>query len=86
MLYGTFGSGREAVRTLERYLDERADDRDAYVFAVQWLYAVRSGGAVVHSRVEDSRRAHEYSDAYAKARGPQTALVKQWVDFLDTQK
>ena len=86
MLYGTFGRGREAVRTLERYLDERTDDRDAYFFAVQWLYTVRSGGAVVHSRVEDSRRAHEYGDAYAKARGPQTALVKQWVDFLDAQK
>ena len=30
MLYGTFGRGREAVRTLERYLDDRQDDRDAY--------------------------------------------------------
>ena len=29
MLYGTFGRGREAVRTLERYLDDRQDDRDA---------------------------------------------------------
>src|SRR5262249_15715220 len=38
MLYGTFGRGKEAVRTLERYLDERQDDRDAYYYAVQWLY------------------------------------------------
>ena len=86
MLYGTFGRGREAVRTLERYLDERTDERDAYFFAVQWIYTVHSGGAVIHTRAEDSRRAHEYSDAYAKARGPQAALVKQWVDFLDGEK
>ena len=33
MLYGTFGRGREAVRTLERYISERQDDRDAYYLA-----------------------------------------------------
>ena len=85
MVYGTFGRGREAVRTLERYLDDRQDDRDAYFFAVQWLYTVHSGGAVVHDRAEDRKRAHEYADAYTRARGPQAALVKQWVDFLDGQ-
>jgi len=86
MLYGTFGRGREAVRTLERYLDDRQDDRDAYFLAVQWLYTVHAGGAVVHSRADDRKRAHEYADAYLRARGPQAALVKQWVDYFDTQK
>ena len=86
MLYGTFGRGREAVRTLERYLDDRQDDRDAYFVAVQWLYTVHSGGAVVHNRAEDRKRAHEYADAYTNAQGPQAALVKQWVDFLDSEK
>jgi VWFA-related protein len=86
MVYGTFGRGREAVRTLERYLDDQPDDRDAYFFAVQWLYTVHSGGAVVHNRAEDRKRAHEYADAYTTARGPQVALVKQWVDYLDTEK
>jgi VWFA-related protein len=86
MLYGTFGRGREAVRTLERYLDDRQDDRDAYFYAVQWLYTVHSGGAVVHGRAEDRKRAHDYADAYLRARGPQAALVKQWVDYLDSEK
>jgi hypothetical protein len=85
-LYGTFGRGREAVRTLERYLDERPDDRDAYFYAVQWLYTVHSGGAVVHNPIEDRKRAHDYADAYARTRGPRAALVKQWVDFLDNDK
>jgi tetratricopeptide (TPR) repeat protein len=82
MLYGTFGRGREAVRTLERYLEERQDDRDAYYFAVQWFYTVHIGGAVVHNRVEDLKRAREYADAYASANGPQLPLVKQWVEYL----
>src|SRR5262249_21035684 len=80
MLYGTFGRGREAVRTLERYIDARQDDRDAYFFAVQWLYTLHSGGVSVHSRPEDAKRAKEYADAYARANGTQLALVKQWVD------
>jgi VWFA-related protein len=86
MLYGTFGRGREAVRTLERYLEDRQDDRDGYFYAVQWLYTVHAGGALVHSRAEDRKRAHDYADAYLRARGPQAALVKQWVDYLDTEK
>jgi VWFA-related protein len=86
MLYGTFGRGREAVRTLERYLDDRQDDRDAYFYAVQWIYTVHAGGAIVHNRAEDRKRAHDYADAYLRARGPQSALVKQWIDYLDTEK
>jgi Tfp pilus assembly protein PilF len=82
MLYGTFGKGREAVRTLERYLDERQDDREMYMYAVQWLYTVHAGGAVVHSRAEDLKRARAYADAYARARGPQMPLVKQWLDYM----
>jgi VWFA-related protein len=86
MLYGTFGKGREAVRTLERYLAERQDDREGYYFGVQWLYMVHVGGAAVRSRAEDLKLAHGYADAYAKANGPQLALVKQWVDYLDNEK
>jgi len=86
MLYGTFGRGREAVRTLERYLDERHDDREACFYAVQWFYTVHSGGALVHTRDEDLKRAREYADAYARANGPQLALVKQWVEYLQNEK
>jgi tetratricopeptide (TPR) repeat protein len=83
MLYGTFGKGREAVRTLERYLEARDDDRDACYYAVQWLYTVRAGGAVVHNRAEDLKRAKDYADQYARLGGTQLALVKQWVEFLE---
>ena len=86
MLYGTFGKGREAVRTLERYIEARDDDRDAYFYAVQWLYTVHAGGAVVHNRGEDLKRAHDYADQYARLSGAQLALVKQWVEYLDNEK
>jgi hypothetical protein len=86
MLYGTAGRGREAVRTLERYLEEQHDDRDAYYLAVQWIYMVRSaGGAAVHTPAEDLKLAQTYADAYAKASGPQLALVRQWVEYLKGQ-
>ena len=29
---------------------------------------------------------NEYADAYLRARGPQAALVKQWIDYLETGK
>jgi VWFA-related protein len=86
MLYATFGKGREAVRTLERYLSEQPDDRDALYLAIEWLYHVRSAGAMVHNRMEDLKLAQTYALAYERAGGPQMALVKQWVGFLENEK
>ena len=86
MIYATFGRGREAVRTLERYLEVEADDVEALYHAVEWLYHVHSAGAVVHSRAEDVKLARNYAAAYERARGPQVPLVKQWVDFLGSEK
>ena len=85
LLYGTFGRGREAVRTLERYISERQDDRDAYYMGVQWIYTVHSEGAVVHGRADDVKLARTYANLYEKAGGPQVALVKQWVDYLENE-
>ncbi len=84
MLYATFGSGREAVRTLERYFAERRDDPATYSLGVQWIYMVHAAGANVHNRADDLKLAHTFADAYAN--GPQAALVKQWVDYLDNEK
>ncbi len=86
MLYATFGRGREAVRTLERYLTDRPADRDSLKLAVEWLYNVHAAGGVVHNRAQDIKLAHTYADAYEKAGGPETALVKQWTEFLDHER
>jgi VWFA-related protein len=86
MLYATFGRGREAVRTLERYLAERPADADALYLGVQWLYNVHAAGGVVHNRAQDVKLAHAYADAYEHAGGAQAALVKQWTDYLDRER
>jgi VWFA-related protein len=86
MLYATFGRGREAMRTLERYLSERRNDREACYVGVQWLYTLHSSGAVVHSRAEDLQLARDYAGAYERAKGPQAPLVRQWVTFLEGEK
>jgi len=82
MVYATFGQGREAMRAIERYLADHPADVDALFLAVEWMYHLHSAGAVAHSPAEDLKRAVGYADAYRKAKGPQTALVRQWVEFL----
>jgi VWFA-related protein len=79
----TFGRGRDAVRTLERYLASQPGDRDALFLGVEWIYTVRAAGGVVHNRAEDLRLARAYADAYEKAGGPQIAIVQQWMAFLE---
>lgn len=82
MVYATFGHGREAVRALERYLADHPNEVDTLFLALEWLYHLRSAGAAAHSPAEDLKLALGYAEAYRKAKGPQTALVKQWVEFL----
>jgi Tfp pilus assembly protein PilF len=86
MLYATFGKGREAIRTLERYLAEQPNDANALYLGVEWIYHVHAAGASVHDRAEDLKLAQTYAAAYEKANGPQIALVKQWIDFLEKEK
>lgn len=85
LMYATFGRGREAVRTLERYLAENPADRAAAFLGVQWLYTVHAAGTVVDSRADDLKLARSWADAYTQASGPQSALVKQWVEFLEKE-
>jgi tetratricopeptide (TPR) repeat protein len=86
LLYATFGQGREAVRTLERYLSDHHDDVEALYLGVEWIYQLHSAGAVAQTRAEDVNLARGYANAYEKARGPEIRLVKQWVDFLEGRR
>lgn len=86
MLYAIFGKGREAVRTLERYLAARPEDREALKLGVDWIYHAHASGSVIHNRGEDLKLAHAYADAYAAAKGPQVPLVRQWMTFLDNEQ
>ena len=83
MLYATFGQGREAVRTMERYLEARPDDVEALERAVEWIYNLKLAGASAHSPAEDAALAKEYAAAYEQAGGAHVELVRQWLAFLD---
>ncbi len=83
MLYATFGQGREAVRTMERYLDARPDDVEALERAVEWIYNLKLAGASAHSPAEDAALAKKYAAAYEQAGGVQVELVRQWLAFLN---
>jgi tetratricopeptide (TPR) repeat protein len=83
LLYATFGQGREAVRTLERYLSVNRTDQDALVLGVEWIYQLHVAGAVAHTAAADLKLAQDWAAAYAAAKGPQTALVKQWMQAIE---
>lgn len=83
ILYAAFGQGEQAVRLLSRHLADHMDDVESLAMGVEWLYQLRVAGVAAVSPAEDLTLAKKYADAYAKAKGPQAALVRQWIDFLE---
>jgi len=83
-VYATSGKGIEAVRLLERYLEAKPNDLEALRMGVEWLYQVHSAEKVVRTAAEDVKLAHEWANR--NGNGPQQALVRQWVDYLDREK
>jgi VWFA-related protein len=85
LLYATFGEGREAMRALARHLEVHPEDTDAMALGVEWIYQLHSTGAVVQSRDEDVKLARIYADVYKKTNGPQSPLVGQWMEYLESR-
>jgi hypothetical protein len=86
LVYATLGQGLDAMRSLERHLTAHKDDVDSLFMGVEWIYQLHSAGVLLHTPADDLKLARSYADAYTKAKGPQAALVKQWVGFLETKK
>jgi len=82
-LYATFGQGSEAVRMLSRYLSSNSTDVDALFLGVSWIYELHQAGGAAQTPAEDAKLARQYATAYEKARGPRTALVRQWMEAID---
>lgn len=83
MVYATFGRGPQATRLLERYLEDHPADVDALQLGVEWLYHLKLARAAAQTPSEDVKQARLYADAYTKAKGPQQALVRQWMEYLE---
>jgi len=86
LVYATLGQGLQAMRALERHLAAHKDDVDSLFMGVEWIYQLHSAGVMLHTPADDLKLARTYADAYTKAKGPQAALVKQWVGFLENKK
>ena len=83
LVYAVFGQGREAVRTLQRHLEAHPDDAEALSLGVEWMFHLHSMGGVARSGVEDVKLARSWAAAYAKIKGPQLALVNEWMQALE---
>jgi tetratricopeptide (TPR) repeat protein len=86
LVYATLGQGLEAMRALERHLAEHKDDVESLFMGVEWIYQLHSAGVMLHTPADDLKLAKSYADAYSKAKGPQAALVRQWVGFIESKK
>jgi cytochrome c-type biogenesis protein CcmH/NrfG len=86
LLLAMSGKGRDAVKTMERFIDKNPGDARAIFLGVQWLFNFHRAGAMVHGRMEDLQLAREYAARYAKANAPDQPLVKQWLDYLEKEK
>jgi thioredoxin-like negative regulator of GroEL len=86
LAYATFGQGREAIRTLERHLATAQDDQESLALGVEWMYHLHAAGLVAHTRAEDLKLAASWAAKYETAQGPQTALVKEWLQALEANR
>jgi hypothetical protein len=85
-VYAAQGEGPQALSTLDRYLAARPDDREALERGVEWIYRAHASRRILRGEAEDLRLARAYADAYTKANGPQSALVRRWVEFLEHER
>jgi VWFA-related protein len=83
VINATFGQGQQAVRLLQRYIEAHPNEPDALQLAVEWIYHLKLAHTAARTPAEDVRLARTYADAYIKAKGPQQALVKQWMEYLE---
>jgi VWFA-related protein len=83
VISATFGQGQQAVRLLERYIEVHPGDADALQLGVEWLYHLKLARTAARTPAEDVRLARRYTDAYIKAKGPQQALVRRWMEYLE---
>ncbi len=73
----------DAVRALDPYLAQHAEDQERLFIALRSIYEVRSTGQSIETVEEDRKRFERYAAAYAAAGGTQMPLVEQWRKFVN---
>ena len=84
--YGDAANAYEqAIRLLGESPARLSGFGQALVLGVEWMYHLHASGAVARSAPEDLKLAATWADAYLKTEGPQSALVKQWMQALERE-
>lgn len=77
--YALSGKRAEALQKFEAYLARHPDDQERHFFALRTLYEARASGRPVRTAEEDRALFTRWAAAYAATKGPQQALVDQWM-------
>jgi VWFA-related protein len=77
--YAASGKRAEALQKFETYLARHPDDQERHFVALRTLYEARASGKPVHTAEEDRALFTRWAAAYAATKGPQQALVDQWM-------
>jgi VWFA-related protein len=77
--YALSGKRAEALAKFEAYLAKHPDDQDRHFLALRTLYEARASGKPVRTAEEDRALFTRWAAAYAATKGPQQALVDQWM-------
>jgi tetratricopeptide (TPR) repeat protein len=76
------GLHEAAYPTVVPYLERNPSDVDALMVALHAIYQLHVEGKTLDSAEQDKARAAAYARAYAAAKGPHSALVEKWAEFL----
>ena len=76
------GLHEQAYPTVVPFLEKNPSDVDALLVALHALYQVHVEGKTIGSAEEDKAKAATFSRSYLAAKGPHSALVEKWAEFL----
>ena len=80
-----FGRPEDGLATLDRHLERHPDDARAWYMGVQAVYALRVLGRATGAATDDVARARRYAEGYERLGGPNMALVRAWLGYLEKQ-
>jgi VWFA-related protein len=73
----------EALTAFDRYLALHPEDAAVLLQALRAVYEVAAAGGAIESPDQDLVRAKRYAAEYERVKGPQLALVRTWIGYLE---
>ena len=83
--YATLGSGREAVRMLDRYIADHHLDPELMALVIEWIFEAHVNRTVVTNAEQDVELARRYAASYANTDGTHQEIVRQWLAYIERE-